>query len=81
MIKSSDEIDNIKKAIKITNEALNNVLKNIKSGIYEYGVVADYNYILGKHNVEPSFDTIAASGHNATVLHYVKNNSVIPKIA
>ncbi|NLL68730.1 MAG: Xaa-Pro dipeptidase, partial [Acholeplasmataceae bacterium] len=79
MIKSSDEIDNIKKAIKITNEALNNVLKNIKSGIYEYEVVADYNYILGKHNVEPSFDTIAASGHNATVLHYVENNSVIPK--
>ena len=79
MIKSDDEINNIKSAIKITNEALNNVLKNIKSGIYEYEVVADYNYILGKHNVEPSFDTIAASGHNATVLHYVKNDSIIPK--
>lgn len=77
MIKDESEVDNLKKAIAITKIGLNHIMKNLKAGIYEYQVQAEYEYILNMNQSKPSFDTIAASGHNATVLHYVKNDSIL----
>ena len=77
MIKDESEVANLKKAIAITKIGLNHIMKNLKAGIYEYQVQAEYEYILNMNQSKPSFDTIAASGHNATVLHYVKNDSIL----
>lgn len=76
MVKDEVEVDLTKKAIAITDKALNHVMKNLQPNMYEYEVEAEYNYILNKHHVIPSFTTIAASGKNGTILHYEKNNEV-----
>lgn len=73
--KDETEIELMKKAIAITHEGLNRILAKLKPGLYEYEIEAEYNYVLNKHRVTPSFDTIAASGQNATILHYVDNDT------
>jgi Xaa-Pro aminopeptidase len=74
MIKDELEIKAIKEAIKTTNAGLNNVMKHLEGGRYEYEMVAHYLHILNLENKKESFKTIAASGKNATILHYVDNN-------
>lgn len=76
MVKSPAEIENIKQGIAITKEALENVMKNMRPGVKESCYEADFDYILKRYNVRHSFDSIVASGVNATVLHYVTNNEI-----
>lgn len=76
-VKDSYEIISINMAIDIARQGLNRIMEKIKPGLYEYEIEAEYNYVLNKHKTIPSFDTIAASGKNATVLHYVNNDSKI----
>jgi Xaa-Pro aminopeptidase len=77
-VKDSDEVETIKKAIHITKVGLDRILKNLAPGKFEFQMVAEYNYVLNLHQTIPSFEIIAASSKNATILHYVKNNSAIP---
>lgn len=77
-IKSDDEIQKIKKAIDITNEGIKSLMNNAKSKIYEYQLEAHFDFALKSRGVRDfAFKTIAASGKNATVLHYEENNSKI----
>ncbi|HHZ01548.1 MAG TPA: M24 family metallopeptidase [Tissierellia bacterium] len=69
--KSEEEVEEIKKAITYTKEALEFVMKNLKPGMYEYQVRANFEYQLMLKNSKPSFQTIAASSENAVILHYV----------
>jgi len=75
LIKDDNEIKLTQKAINITKEAIDNMMKKSKEGMYEYELEANYDYILGINGVTTSFDTIAASGENAVILHYISNNS------
>ena len=78
MIKSEEEIAKIQESIDVTKGALENVMKNIKPGLYEYQVETYYDsYIKFHGQKEKSFETICATGKNATILHYVNNNSII----
>jgi Xaa-Pro aminopeptidase len=53
-------------------------MKNAKSGMYEYQLEAYYDLAIKQDGNKPvSFKTIAASGINATTLHYSTNNSII----
>ena len=75
-IKSEEEIKLIRKAIAITNEGILNMLDNMKPNMMEYEVEAYFDFTLRKNGVkDKAFTTIAASGKNATILHYVDNNS------
>ena len=78
MNKSPEEIEKIQESIDVTKGALENVLKNIKPGLYEYQVETFYDSFI-KFNGQKvtSFDTICATGKNATILHYVNNNTMI----
>jgi Xaa-Pro aminopeptidase len=76
-IKDETEIAEMKKAISITKVGLERIMNNLKPGRYEFQVEAEYNYVLNLHRSYPSFGTIAASGKNATVLHYRDNQSAI----
>lgn len=81
-IKSEGEIENITKAINITNNAIKEVMKNAKEGMFEYEAESYFDFNLKKAGVKDfAFKTICASGKNATVLHYSSNDSVIPKDA
>ena len=78
MNKSSEEIEKIQESIDVTKGALENVLKNIKPGLYEYQVETYYDSYIKFHGQKvTSFDTICATGKNATILHYVDNNTKI----
>ncbi|NLZ47503.1 MAG: aminopeptidase P family protein [Clostridiales bacterium] len=78
MIKSKDEIDEIRKAIAITGEGILNAMRNAKVGMREYEVEAYFDFVLKTNGVKDfAFKTIAASGKNATVLHYSDNNDLI----
>ncbi|GIM29021.1 Xaa-Pro aminopeptidase [Clostridium polyendosporum] len=78
MIKVPEEVDEIRKAIKITIEAVKFLMKNMKIGVKECELEAYYDFYCKKNGVKDyAFKTIAAAGVNATILHYVDNNSII----
>lgn len=76
--KSKSEVNEIKKAIEYTRLGVEAILKSAKPGINEGRLEALFEYtIKSAGSLGPSFDTIVASGENATILHYVENNQVI----
>lgn len=77
MIKDKEEIKCLQKAVDVTSDALAAIRKNIKSGIYEYDIEAEYNYVLKKNNTRTSFASIIGSGKNSTTLHYVVNSDKV----
>jgi Xaa-Pro aminopeptidase len=76
-LKSHEEVEQLKKAIDITKLGIEAILKNLKPGMKEYEAVAYFKLELAHHDACESFDTIAASGPEATILHYVKNDRTI----
>lgn len=73
-VKGKEEIANHRKACGITTQGVRHILKTLQPGMYEYEIEAEFDYILGKNHAKHAFSTIAASGPNACVLHYVKND-------
>lgn len=75
MIKSQDEVEVIKDAIEITKKGIDSIMNNLKPGIMEYEIESYFDFVLNSAGVKDrAFKTIAASGKNATVLHYSENN-------
>lgn len=76
LIKSKEEVDNIKKAIDITVSGVELLMKKAKAGMKEYELEAYFDFnCKSKGAKDLAFETIAAVGKNATVLHYVDNSS------
>lgn len=74
MVKDEDEVALMEQAVDITNQALKNVMKNLKPGMKEYQAQADFEYMVHYLGAEgPSFPTIAGSGKNGCMLHYETN--------
>lgn len=76
-IKDENEIDEIRKAIDLTNQAFLHMLKNTKPLKKEYELQAEFEYVLKKNNARPAFDMIVASSERACVLHYITNQEAI----
>ncbi len=70
--KQPEEIEEMKKAVELTKIGLESLMKNLKPGMFEYQVRAYYEHELSLRNSAPSFETIAASGKNAVILHYTE---------
>jgi len=78
MIKSDFEIEEMKKAVNLTKMGLEAVMNNLKPGEIEYTAEAEFLYTIRKNGADTNaFDTIAASGGNAVILHYVENDNVM----
>ena len=78
LFKTDDEIENIKKAINITKQGIEYIWKNTKPNIKEYELEACFDYEIKRNgSKDKAFNTILASGKNATVLHYGENNDTI----
>ena len=76
MIKQPEEIVQIREAAAITRSAFLRVLARTEPGLFEYQLEAEImGEIIGRGADGNAFETIVASGKNALVLHYVKNNS------
>ena len=80
MFKSDSEIEAIKTAIGHTKKGLEAILANINKREKEHDLYADFLHaILLSGASGTAFDTIAASGENAAVLHYTDNADTLDK--
>ena len=78
MIKSKSEIAEMQRAIDITIDGVESLMKNAKAGMKEYELEAYFDFVCKTNGAKDfAFRTIAAAGKNATTLHYVENNSEI----
>ena len=78
MIKQPEEIEEIKKAISVTNKGILALMKNVKPGLYEYQVESYFDQQIKFNGASGiAFKTIAASGGNGCILHYHTNNTII----
>jgi len=73
-IKTPEELECLRKAGDVTIEALKFMLRNARPGEYEYQWAADYEYHVARSGLRHGFETIAAAGENAVMLHYSDNN-------
>lgn len=74
-IKEDYEIEKIQQAIDITIKGIEQMMKQAKAGMMEYEIEAYFDFVLKQNGVfQKAFQTIAASGKNGTILHYVNNN-------
>ncbi|MBN2259184.1 MAG: aminopeptidase P family protein [Clostridiales bacterium] len=78
MIKEDYEINQIKNAIALTKLGIEEIMNNLKPGIYEYQAEAVFNFAIMNNGADGNaFDTIAASGKNAVILHYIENENKV----
>ena len=78
LIKSSEEIELIQQALKITEKAHHHAMKSCKPELLEYQLQAEYEYIFKKEGAySDAYTTIIAGGNNANTLHYIKNDMAL----
>ncbi len=77
VIKDDHELQELRKAIEITQLGIENAMTKMKPGQKEYELVAHFNHTLALENSINSFETIAASGDQACTLHYVSNQKTL----
>ena len=77
-VKEKEEIEKIKEAIDVTRIGVEKLMKESKAGLYEYQLESYFDFVIKNNGQRKhSFKTIAASGKNATILHYVDNNNIL----
>ncbi len=80
LIKTSVEIDLIKKALEITKNAHHKAMSMQKAGLYEYALQASFEYEFKKNGAySDAYTTIVAGGANGNTLHYIENSEVLKK--
>lgn len=78
LIKSKQEIEEFKEAISKTNLGIRAIMKNVRPGMHEYQMSSLFYYTIQDFDhSELSFNTICASGVNATCLHYPNPKGLI----
>lgn len=77
-IKSSDEIEKIKTAQKITEESFLEVLNYIKPGVSENKIALELEYLMKKRGAEAvAFDLITITGQKTSLPHGVPSDDLI----
>jgi len=74
MCKDEDEISKMKKAIAVTKEGIETMMRYSHNNVYENELEAYFDFVLKCNQCDHAFSTICATGKNATVLHYTDNN-------
>ncbi len=76
--KSREEISYLKESARITAEGHIRLMKESKPGMYEYELEAKLEETYLRNGAwGGGYNHIVASGKNACVLHYTKNNSIL----
>lgn len=78
LYKDAEEIAIMEAAAQISVEAHKQAMRSVRPGMKEYQLEAELNYVFMKSGArQPAYNNIVASGRNACVLHYVKNDETI----
>lgn len=76
IIKSSAELDLMRKAASISVAAHKRAMRFTKPGVYEFQVAAEIHHEFAMHGaLSPAYGTICGGGENACILHYTENES------
>ncbi|WP_137170368.1 aminopeptidase P N-terminal domain-containing protein [Marinomonas sp. FW-1] len=76
--KDAEEIAIMEAAAQISVEAHKQAMRAVRPGMNEYQLEAELNYVFMKSGArQPAYNNIVASGSNACVLHYIKNDEEI----
>lgn len=75
--KSEKEIELMQIASNISSEAHTRAMQTVRSGMMEYALEAELNYVFGKNGCVPSYNSIVGGGANGCILHYVENNQAL----
>lgn len=74
MIKDTDELRRLRRAIEITGDGLRAAMELAEPGLYEYELEARLEYVFRRAGAERvGFPSIVGSGPNSTTLHYDRN--------
>jgi Xaa-Pro aminopeptidase len=74
--KTGEEVDRMRRAAAISAEAHRAAMQSLHPGMYEYEIEAILEYTFRRLGASgPAYTTIAGSGVNATILHYIENES------
>ncbi len=77
-VKASDEIESIKKAQAIAEEAFNHILTFIKPGVTEKQIALELDFYMLSHGAEAlSFETIAVTGAKTSMPHGVPDDVIV----
>ena len=77
-IKEPEEIAQIQKACDITEAGFRRVLDKIRPGMKEYELEAEFAHeFIRRGSTGFAYTPIIASGNNANVLHYIKNDEEV----
>jgi len=80
IVKANDEIDCIKEAVRISDQAFKHILGYIQPGLKEIEIAAELEYqmkMLGSE--KPAFDTICASGWRGALPHGIASEKQVKK--
>jgi len=78
LVKDSDEITNIKKAVEISDYAFKHVLPLIRPGVLEKDLAAEIEFIMRKRGSgKAAFETIVASGPRSALPHGIATDKPI----
>lgn len=78
MIKQPEEVAMIRKAISLTHQGIEAIMRAIRPGQFEYQVWGAFQYALDQAGcLSPAFPSIIATGDNAFCLHYMTPMSKI----
>lgn len=75
--KSKEELEMMQRAIDVTGDAHNNVMRMVRPGMTEYQLQALIEYTFKYNGAEVAFPTIVASGDNGAIMHYTENNDLL----
>ncbi len=77
-VKELEEIALLQQACDITAKGFRRVLAFLKPGVWEYEIEAEYLHEFVRNRSKGfAYTPIIASGRNANVLHYIKNNQQV----
>lgn len=78
LIKSDEEIAEIKNAIDLTAKAHHEAMMRCRPGLHEYELQAHMSYVFQVHGVQAeAYGAIVAGGNNANTLHYIDNRDIL----
>ncbi len=80
MMKTSEEIECIKKAQQIAEDAFEHILTFIRPGVTEKRIALELDFYMLSHGAEAlSFETIAVTGKKTSMPHGVPDDTVVEK--
>lgn len=69
MVKSSEELDCIKRAVGLTDACFENVLPRIQAGVTDLDIALEIEFYIKRNGAKLAFDPIVVSGHRSALPH------------